>query len=270
MKIEETIHNLKELGFTEYEAKIYIALLRSHPSNGNLIATLSGVPAPKVYETLRKMQERGVVSSVSGGDKGNKIGYIPISYRDLLDQKWKAFSENTNFLEKALKEITTTSDTNWTELFMIHGYSASIEAIRSAVENSKTQILLSGWTSELEALRETLQAAFVRGVDIVSLTFDEAEWKVSWKNFTHYQIKNALRRHAGELCIVIDNEKSIVFQTLSDGDGAHAVISSHPSTVMTTSNYIRHDILVNRLTYEFKEELENRYGEGFDSYINKF
>ncbi|MEH7238618.1 TrmB family transcriptional regulator [Bacillus sp. JJ1562] len=270
MKIERIINSLKEFGFTEYEAKVYIALLRSHPSNGNIIATLSGVPAPKVYETLRKMQEREIVSSVSGGDKGNKIGYIPTSYQDLLDQKKKAFSENMNFLEKALEEISTISDTNWTELFTIHGYTASIEAIQSAIENSKTQILLNGWTKELKILMETLQDAFNRGVAIVTLTFDKTDLKVPWKNITHYQVDSALRRHTGELCIVIDNEKSIVFKTLSDGDGAHAVISSHPSTVMTTSNYIRHDILVNRMTSEFKEEIENRYGEDFDKYINEF
>ncbi|MEH7225465.1 helix-turn-helix domain-containing protein [Bacillus sp. JJ1566] len=270
MKINEIVNSLKEFGFTEYESKVYIALLRSHPSNGNIIATLSGVPAPKVYETLRKMQDREIVSSVSGGDKGNKIGYIPVSYQELLDQKRKAFSENANFLEKALEEISTISDTNWTELFTIHGYSASIDAIQSAIENSNTQILLNGWTEELKVLMETLQAAYNRGVEIVTLTFDEAELKVPWKKFTHFQIDNALRRHVGELCIVIDNEKSIIFKTLSEGEGAHAVISSHPSTVMTTSNYIRHDILVNRLTYEFKEELKNRYGEDFDKHINEF
>ncbi|MFS0824578.1 TrmB family transcriptional regulator [Bacillus sp. 1P02SD] len=268
MKINEISNSLKELGFTEYEAKVYIALLRSHPSNGNIIATLSGVPAPKVYETLRKMQEREIVSSVSGGNKGNKIGYIPISYQDLLDQKRKAFLENVNFLEKALEEISTTSDTNWTELFTIHGYSASIDAIHSAIESSKTQILLNGWMKELKILMEPLLAAFNRDVEIVTLTFDQEDLKVPWKNFTHYQINNALRRHTGELCIVIDNEKSIIFKTLNEGVGAHAVISSHPSTVMTTSNYIRHDILVNRMTFEFKEELEKRYGKDFDKHIN--
>jgi HTH-type transcriptional regulator, sugar sensing transcriptional regulator len=56
----------------------------------------------------------------------------------------------------------------------------------------------------------------------------------------------------------------------SDGDSAHAVISSHPSAVMTTCNYIRHDILVNRMTYEFEEEIKKRYGEDFDSHINEF
>lgn len=263
MNFENIVNGLKELGFTEYEAKVYIALLRSHPSNGNVIATLSGVPAPKVYETLRKMQEREVVTAVSGGEKGNKIAYIPIPYSDLLNEKKKAFASNVSFLEDELEKVSTLSDTNWTELFMIHGYNASMNSIQSAIEQATSEILMIGWCQELEGLLNALETAFSRNIRIVTLTFDQCELEIPWKNYIHYQFDSALTRHKGELCVVVDYEKAIIFQAVNDEEGPHAVISSHPSTVMTTYNYIRHDLILNRITQDFEKEIKQRYGADF-------
>lgn len=267
MNIQQTIDTLKELGFTEYEARIYLALLRAHPSNGNTIATLSGVPTPKVYETLRKMQEREVVFAVAGGDKGNQVRYSPLPYDELLTRTKRAFLGNVSYLQDALTEYASMSDTNWTELFVIHGYSAAMEAVRSAVAESKTDIIMSLWSRELSALSDVLGDAHERGVSIVTLTFDEPP-AVPWRNFRHHDAKLIRLRHEGELNLVLDKEKAIVFQ--SSHERPHAVVSRHPVTIKTTLNYIRHDIYVNRIVADFGEVMIQRYGTGLDGLINDF
>jgi sugar-specific transcriptional regulator TrmB len=268
LKIQHIINSLKDLGFTEYEARIYFALLRSHPSNGNTIATLSGVPTPKVYETLRKMQDREIVFPVAGGDKGNQIRYSPLPFEDLLTRTKKAILGNVSFLQDALSEISSMSDTNWTELFVIHGYSAAMEAVRSAITQSKTEIIMSLWSKELDELKEVLTDAYHRGVRIVSLTFDEGEINVPWRHFIHYPGEVVSLRHAGELNMVLDKEKTIIFQSLHDRP--HAVVSSHPVTIKTTLNYIRHDIYVNRIVRDCWEVIEQRYGPELEHLINDF
>lgn len=267
MKIQETIDGLKDLGFTEYEARIYLSLLRSHPSNGNTIAVQSGVPTPKVYETLRKMQEREVVFAVAGGDKGNQMRYSPLPYDDLLSRTKKAFLGNVDFLQSALTEISAMSDTNWTELFVIKGYAAVMEAVRSAVTESKTDIIMSLWGQELNFLYEALMDAHQRGVSIVTLTFDQGV-QVPWRNFNHHHADLIRARHAGELNLVLDKEKTIIFQ--SSDERPHAVVSRHPVTIKTTLNYIRHDIYVNRIVEDFEEVMTQRYGSGLDGLINDF
>jgi len=267
LKIQPMIDGLKELGFTEYEARIYLALLRSHPSNGNTIATVSGVPTPKVYETVRKMQEREVVFAVAGGDKGTQIRYSPLPYDELLARSKKAFLGNVNFLQEALTDIAEMSDTNWTELFVIHGYAAGMEAIRSALADAKSEIFMSLWSQELDALQEVLMEAHQRGVLIVTLIFDKTV-QVPWRNFTHHHSELIGLRHAGELNLVLDKEKTIIFQAMDERP--HAVVSRHPVTIKTTLNYIRHDIYVNRIVEEFGEVMEQRYGAGLDGLINDF
>lgn len=267
MKIQESIDSLKELGFTEYEARIYLALLRFHPSNGNTIAVQSGVPTPKVYETLRKMQEREVVFSVPGGDKGNQMRYSPLPYDDLLSRSKQAFLGNVDFLQKALTEISAMSDTNWTELFVVNGYAASMEAVRSAVIEARTDIIMSLWSPELDFLHEALMDAHRRGVSIVTLTFDQGR-KVPWRHFQHHHADLIRARHAGELNMVLDKEKTIIFQ--SSQKRPHAVVSRHPVTIKTTLNYIRHDIYVNRIVQDFGEVMMQRYGSGLEGLIDDF
>lgn len=55
------IENLKKLGFTVYEAKAYLALLEQGPSTASVISRKSKVPQGKIYETLNKLIDKGIV-----------------------------------------------------------------------------------------------------------------------------------------------------------------------------------------------------------------
>ena len=52
---------LSELGFTEYEAKVYLALLDESPATGYQISKQAGVPRSMVYEALGRLKGRGAV-----------------------------------------------------------------------------------------------------------------------------------------------------------------------------------------------------------------
>ena len=49
---------LAAIGFTEYEAKVYLALLEENPSTGYQLSKLSGVPRSMVYDALRRLHAR--------------------------------------------------------------------------------------------------------------------------------------------------------------------------------------------------------------------
>src|SRR5215472_16711549 len=56
---------LVELGFSQYEARTYVGLLVSgDAATGYGISNVTGVPQPKVYETLRRLVERGAAIQV--------------------------------------------------------------------------------------------------------------------------------------------------------------------------------------------------------------
>lgn len=62
---------LVELGLTLNEARCYVALLNTGPSTAAELAKVSGVPRPKVYATLKSLEQRGF--SYPSGDQVTKF-----------------------------------------------------------------------------------------------------------------------------------------------------------------------------------------------------
>ena len=55
----DLLNQFIKIGFTEYEAKVYLALLRKHPATGYQLSKESGVPRSMVYEALKRLHARG-------------------------------------------------------------------------------------------------------------------------------------------------------------------------------------------------------------------
>ena len=49
---DRVIESLQELGFSLYEARLYLGLLRHGRQNGNELSRAFGVPSSKVYAML--------------------------------------------------------------------------------------------------------------------------------------------------------------------------------------------------------------------------
>jgi sugar-specific transcriptional regulator TrmB len=60
------VENLQKLGFTGNEAKIYTVLVSLKQARASEIAQSSGVPRPKIYGTLRRMEKKGYVRIIEG------------------------------------------------------------------------------------------------------------------------------------------------------------------------------------------------------------
>lgn len=59
------VPTLKRLGLTEYEAKIYAAVVRAGSKTAGELSFLSGVPRTKLYGSLRSLEKKGLVRTVS-------------------------------------------------------------------------------------------------------------------------------------------------------------------------------------------------------------
>src|SRR6266702_2877832 len=64
---EAVMNRLQVLGFSLYEARVYVALLRHGPQNGNEVSKSAGLPSSKVYSTLERLVSKGIVQSVRHG-----------------------------------------------------------------------------------------------------------------------------------------------------------------------------------------------------------
>src|SRR5215469_2844124 len=58
------VQRLIDLGFSQYEAQAYVGLLGREPMTGYALSNVTGIPQPKVYETLRRLTAKGVVAAM--------------------------------------------------------------------------------------------------------------------------------------------------------------------------------------------------------------
>ncbi|WIM98463.1 helix-turn-helix domain-containing protein [Actinoplanes oblitus] len=66
MPVQRLVGHLCELGFSPYEARCYAGLLGAGALTGYAVAKRTGVPQPKVYETLRRLVARGAAEQFPG------------------------------------------------------------------------------------------------------------------------------------------------------------------------------------------------------------
>ncbi len=66
MKINQLIKDMTDIGLTEYEAKVYVNLLKRDTFTAAEIANASGVPRSKVYEILKHLCEKSFVTEILG------------------------------------------------------------------------------------------------------------------------------------------------------------------------------------------------------------
>jgi len=88
---ENLIIKLKELGFSDYEASVYVALLDLGEATADELSKTSGVPLPRVYTVLDELVRKGFVDVTMGRPKK----YFLVDPNEALDR----------FLESKRKEI---------------------------------------------------------------------------------------------------------------------------------------------------------------------
>jgi sugar-specific transcriptional regulator TrmB len=63
---ERTKKALREFGLTEYEVKVYIALVESGPMPASQLSTTATIPYSKIYEILGNLERKGWVETQQG------------------------------------------------------------------------------------------------------------------------------------------------------------------------------------------------------------
>jgi len=129
-RLEAIANRLTELGFSQYEARTYLGLLTTESATGYSVANATGVPQPKVYETLRRLVERG--AAVRTGDNPGR--YSAVAPDMLLGGLENDFAGRVEAVRRDLE--TLPSRTGVPELVSVH----RIESFPAAVERASQAI----------------------------------------------------------------------------------------------------------------------------------
>lgn len=99
------ITQLKNLGLSDNEAKVYVAMLELGPATVLEISAKAGVNRPTTYVQIESLKKMGLVSTQTKGKKQIFIPESPDQLEFLIEREKKATENKTEELHKLLPDL---------------------------------------------------------------------------------------------------------------------------------------------------------------------
>ena len=259
--VSSVVDRLVTLGFSVYESRTYVGLLSLGTATGYSVSNETGVPQPKVYETLRRLADRGAVVQTSE----HPARYSAVPADTLLRRLEQDFTERLRSARDELAAVAA-GDGNAEPrvVWRYTGLPAITDRARVMLGAAQEHVYLSGRASDLQLLTDAIAAADERGVEFTILHFGRLPFTPpQGRTFRHASTDAALypSHQAHHLAVVADSRESL-WAVARDGRSWDAVFSEDPLQASVVKGYVRHDIFVQRIYGDLPRELEGRYGKG--------
>ncbi len=258
------LQRLREIGLGEYEAKLYLALVKRHPASGYELARASGVPSSKVYEVLGRLREKELVFVTDGG---RATRYIPADPDEFVDRYARRMNQALDGLKEDLQAIGDDDQVGY--VWNVHGREALLERAVHLLGRAEGTVLISAWDEELGALAEAIDAAHRRGVRVAVI--DYGTLAVAADAVYRHPIKDTIAAEKGGrgLTLCVDSRVALLGLVAERG-GASGAWSSNFGFVAAVEDYLKHDVYVQKIVGRFPDLLVRTYGPNFARWRDVF
>ena len=237
----DPIDKLVKIGFSEYEAKAYVALLRESPVTGYQLSKCSGVPRSMIYEVLGKLTVRGAAMTLR---KGDSTQYAPVPADEFLDHLHREHEELTSSLKDDL--VTLASPTDLEYVWNIEGHENIMAKAREMIGQAKTRIYLALVPTTCQALQPALEQAIGRGVRVVLYTTSALDLPGGRVIVAHVSQETLGQARGLGLVLVIDGEEVLIGEWLT-ANQARASWTNSPLLVFIAEHHLRTDLYLPRI-----------------------
>ena len=207
--VSSVVDRLVMLGFSVYESRTYVGLLTLGTATGYGVSNQTGVPQPKVYETLRRLADRGAVIQTS--DHPARYSAVPVDA--LLERLEQEFTDRLRAARDELAAVAV-GDANAEPrvVWRYTGLPAIADRVRTMLGTARAHVYLSGRAPDLALLAEAVAEASGRGVEFTILHFGRLPFPAPrGRAFRHASTDAALypSHQAHHLAVVADSHESL-------------------------------------------------------------
>ena len=234
----DLIPDLMAVGFTEYESKVYLALLNQHVATGYQLSKEAGIPRSMVYEALGRLRNRGAVLE-SQEDKVTL--YRPVPPDALLDAHALEQERIVSTLRAGLAQLYTaqTDERQWT----IEGRTPIFQYAEQMIADAKHEVKCVLGDPELELLRTALLNAAGRGLAIRALLTGTGQLEVG-EVARHPPLESKLQQITNSALVIADDQE-VLIATL--GRTTTATITRNHSMVFVAGQFVWMELFTQRI-----------------------
>ena len=242
----DSLTGLISAGFTEYEAKTYLALLREHPATGYHLSKKSGVPRSMVYEALGRLLARGAVMETHDG---RATQYRPLPPDVLLDQHQQQYHHLISELRGGLRKLYTTQEDD--RVWSISRRGSVLSYASQMISQAQTEIDLVLADLDLEVLQDPIREACKRGLLVSTLLTGDGELDCG-QTARHSRLESELQELTGTLMVVVDRKEVLIAR--SDAE-TRATITRNPNLVLIARQFVWMELFAQRIYGRLGPEL---------------
>lgn len=247
--MSDATHLLEQLGFSEYEARAYIALLRRNPLNGYELAKESGIPRPNIYAVLQKLEERQVVVPL---DTGSGTRYAPLPPDRLTERLGSQFNQVLTAAHQSLSAVAEAHEDDY--IWNVQGYDTVLERARALVAGASSHVVIALWATEAVALDRVMGEAVARGVRMTTLCLQACPEPCGAcrERLFRYQVTPEPRHR---WLIAVADEGEMLFAEIR-ADETAAMHTRQPHLINLASWFVRHSIALAAIVDDLGDGLE--------------
>ncbi len=237
----DPISKLVRLGFSEYEAKAYVALLRQSPATGYHLSKVSAVPRSMIYEVLAKLVARGAAMTLR---KGDSTLYAAIPADEFLDHLQREHQELTTSLKDDLATLASPTDLEY--VWNIEGRKNILSKAVEMIDQARSRIYLALVPATFPDLRPALERAVSRGARVVLYTTANLDLPGGHIVVAHVSEETLGQARGLGLVLVVDGKQVLIGEWLA-ADHARASWTSSPLLVFIAEHHLRTDLYLPRI-----------------------
>jgi sugar-specific transcriptional regulator TrmB len=251
------LNELKTLGFTDYESRAYIALVKHPSSTAYEVSQRSGVPRPNTYSALKSLEDRGAVMPVS--ERPSRYTARPPDqlFRTIAAQTSQLCSDVSAHLN-ALAGASQEQQYVW----MLSGESSVHAKVAEMIAAAEEEIWFKADPSVLDIHVDALKAATKKkGVRLMIILFGDDPSAYQFNDRCEIYVHEASGVRMGTadnyFTIAIDHREMLTANNDGELEAAHS--ESGPVVKMALS-LIRHDYYMAEIFKLFKKQLDKKFG----------
>lgn len=246
---------LQGLGFSEYEARAYIALLQSSPATAYEVSKSAGLPRANTYGALEGCTQKEAVQPFSQ----NPTRYVPVDPQELLERIARDTSNRCKQLASSLGNLKASEERDF--VWNLQGTDKVNAKIAEMIELANVHVWIKAHESVVETHLTALSDAAKRGVKIMIILFGQDGKRFSYnKNVRVYLHEgNGVRVGNADNLFTITTDFTTALTAKMHGEVYAAYTRSEPIVTMAES-LIRHDLYLAEIFQRFGPQIDEAFG----------
>jgi sugar-specific transcriptional regulator TrmB len=247
----ELLDQLAQIGFTDYEAKVYLALLAEYPATGYQISKRSGVPRSMVYETLSRLHGRGLVLEAV---EGRATLYRPLPPQTFLDERQSEHQRLLDSLRAGLGKLynQVIDDRIWS----IRGRRAALAYASQLLQRADSDVFLVLTDDDLKPLHDEIVAACERGLETNVLLTGQGSLDCG-RVAHHPPLESELQGLTGLLLVAVENGEALIASTGAQHE-MRATVTRNPDLAFIARQFVWMELFTQRIYARLGPELLDR------------